>query len=74
NTPTVILFKMYADLDGKKLTEEHLKKMRYVIDKIDINPSATSIRILLDEKVKNGKAEFVGHSVDGAEPVYIIKG
>ncbi|MCX8200133.1 MAG: GNAT family N-acetyltransferase [Candidatus Micrarchaeota archaeon] len=74
NTPTVILFKMYASLDGKKLSEEHLKKMRYVIDKIDINPSATAIRVLLDEKVKSGKAEFIGHSVDGAEPVYIIKG
>ncbi|MFH2105814.1 MAG: hypothetical protein ABII22_01015 [Candidatus Micrarchaeota archaeon] len=69
---TVVLFSMFAGMKGKTLTSDEMKGIVDITQRIGINPDSAAIKTILDSWVSKGNARFVGHSVDGAEPVWVM--
>jgi hypothetical protein len=69
---TVVLFGKFAEMRGSTLTPTEMEGIVGITQKIGINPASAAIKAILDSWVSTGNARFIGHSVDGAEPVWVM--
>ena len=68
---TVVLFDKFKLLEGRQLDPEDMAVLRKVI--VDgVNPNSIAVKVVAEKLVGQGRATFLGYSVDGAEPIYKI--